>query len=445
MKINDKVKFIAAVGVLVVGLITSGCGSQQAAPPPAVPEVAIVTVSPERTVLTTELPGRTSAYLVAEIRPQVNGIIQKRLFEEGSDVRAGKVLYQIDPAPFQAAYDNAAANLSGMRRAAERARAALEASVANVVKQRATLELARANRWRYEELHKKSVVSVAQRDQAVTEAEVAEATLRANEAQVKNDQEAVAVAEAAIQQAEATIESARINRGYTDVVAPITGRIGKSNVTVGALVTGGGATQQPTALTTIQQLDPIYVDVPQSTAELLRLRRRVEEGRLHNSGENQSKVRLILEDGTTYPQEGTLQFRDVTVDSTTGSVTLRVIVPNPKGHLLPGMFLRAVVQEGINNEAILIPQQGVSRDPKGNPLALIVDGEGKVAQRMLTLDRAIGDRWLVASGLAPGERVIVEGMQKVRPGAAVKVVPFQAGGTSDAAPKKTAQPAPKSN
>ena len=441
MKINDKVKFIAGTGVLVAGLMAPACRSQQAAPPPALPEVAIVTVSPERTVLTTELPGRTSAYLVAEIRPQVNGIIQKRLFEEGSDVRAGKVLYQIDPAPFQAAYDNAAANLSGMRRAAERARAALEASVAGVARQRATLELARTNRWRYEELFKKSVISALQRDQAVTEAEVAEATLRSAEAQVKNDQEAVAVAEATIQQAEATIETARINRGYTAVVAPITGRIGKSNVTVGALVTA----QQPIALTTIQQLDPIYVDVPQSTTELLRLRRRVEEGRLHNSGENQSKVRLILEDGTTYPQEGTLQFRDVTVEPTTGSVTLRVIVPNPKGHLLPGMFLRAVVQEGINNEAILIPQQAVSRDPRGNPFALIVDGEGKVAQRMLTLDRAIGDRWLVASGLAPGERVIVEGVQKVRPGAAVKVVPFQAGGTSGAVPKKTVQPAPKSN
>jgi membrane fusion protein (multidrug efflux system) len=171
----------------------------------------------------------------------------------------------------------------------------------------------------------------------------------------------------------------------------------------------------------------------------------VEEGRLHNGGENQSKVRLILEDGTTYPQEGTLQFRDVTVEPTTGSLTLRVIVPNPKGHLLPGMFLRAVVQEGINNEAILIPQQAVSRDPKGNPVALIVDGEGKVAQRMLTLDRAIGNRWLVTSGLSPGERVIVEGIQKVRPGAAVEVVPFQASGTSGASPKMTGQPATKSN
>jgi membrane fusion protein (multidrug efflux system) len=441
MKINDRVKFIAGAGVLVAGLMAPACRSEHAAEQPALPEVAIVTVSPERAVLTTELPGRTSAYLVAEIRPQVSGIIQKRLFEEGSDVRAGKVLYQIDPAPFQAVYDNAAANLSGMRRAAERARAALEASIAGVARQKATLDLARTTRLRYEELFKKSVISAAQRDQAVTDAEVAEATLRSAEAQVKNDQEAVAVAEAAIQQAAAATETARINLGYTQVVAPITGRIGKSNVTVGALVTA----QQSTALTTIQQLDPIYVDVPQSTAEMLLLRRRVEEGHLHNSGQNQSKVRLILEDGTMYPQEGTLQFRDVTVEPTTGSVTLRVIVPNPKGFLLPGMFLRAVVQEGISHEAILIPQQAVSRDPKGNPIALIVDGEGKVAQRTLTLDRAIGDRWLVASGLAPGERVIVEGSQKVRSGTAVKVVPFQEGGPSDEAPKKTGKPAPKSD
>ena len=440
MKISDRVKFITGAGILVAGLMAPACRSDHAAEKLAIPEVAVVIVNPEQTVLTTQLPGRTSAYLVAEIRPQVNGIIQKRLFEEGSDVKAGKVLYQIDPAPFQAAYDNAAANLSGMRKAADRARAALEMSIASVARQKATLELARTNRWRYEELFKKNVISALQRDQAVTEAEVAEATLRSNEAQVKNDQEAVAVAEATIQQAEAAMEMARINRGYTAVVAPISGRVGKSNVTVGALVTA----QQSVALTTIQQLDPIYVDVPQSTTELLRLRSRLEEGRLHNGGENQSKVGLILEDGTTYPQKGTLQFRDVTVEPTTGSVTLRVIVPNPKGHLLPGMFLRAVVQEGISHDAILIPQQAVSRDPMGNPVALIVDGEGKVAQRMLTLDRAMGDRWLVASGLTAGERVIVEGMQKVRPGAAVKVVAFQEGRTSGAAPEKMAQPALKS-
>jgi len=440
MQNDDRARLIVTMVVLFGGLILDGCGRQQ--PPQAViPEVATTTIQPQQVMLTTELPGRTSAYFVAEIRPQVSGIIQKRLFNEGSDVKAGEVLYQIDPAPYQAAYDNAAANLSGMQRAAERARAGLEATIAGVTRQRATLELARTNRLRSEELFKAKAVSASQRDQDVTDAEVAEATLQATEAQVKSDREAVAAAEAAIQQAEAAIETARINLEYTRVIAPISGRIGKSNVTVGALV----AAYQPTVLATIQQLDPIYVDVSQSTTEVLRLLRRVEAGHLHSNGENQSKVRLILEDGTTYYQEVTLQFRDITVAPTTGAVTLRVVVPNPKGLLLPGMFLRAMVQEGISPEAILIPQQAVSRNPMGDPFALIVDGEGKVAQRILTLDRAIGDRWLVTSGLAPGERVIVEGLQKVQLGAAVKVVPFQEGGTSGTSPKKTAQPAPKSN
>jgi len=441
MQINYKVKQIITMGALIFGLITSGCGPKQTAPPPAIPEVTTVTVQAEQVVLTTELPGRTSAYFVAEIRPQVNGIIQRRLFDEGSDVRVGQVLYQIDPASFQAAYDNAAANLAVMQKAPDRARAQIEASMASVTRQRATLELARTNRWRLEELFKSRAISASQRDQAVTEAEVAEATLRAAEAQVKSDREAVAAAEAGIQQAEAALATARINLGYTRVTAPISGRIGKSNITVGALVTA----HQPMALATIQQLNPIYVDVPQSTTELLRLQRNMKDGRLHHGGKNQNKVQLILEDGTTYPFEGTLQFRDITVEQTTGSVILRVVVPNPKGLLLPGMFLRAVVKEGNSNQAILIPQQAVSRDSKGNPVALIVDGESKVGQRMLTLDRAIGDQWLVASGLAPGERVIVEGVQKVRPGATVKVVPFQEGQMSGAAPKKTAQPAPKSN
>ena len=399
MQNDHKVKLIIAM--LLGGLILVGCKHKQP-PPSAIPEVAVVTVSPERVVLTTELPGRTYAYLVAEIRPQVNGIIQKRLFEEGSDVRAGKVLYEIDPAPYQAAYDNA---------------------VAALAKSKANLPPIRLKAERYKELI--ALKAISQQD-------------------FDNADAALKQAEADIELSKAAVESARINLAYTRITAPITGRIGKSNVTVGALVTAGGPTQQPTALTTIQQLDPIYVDVPQSTTDLLRLRRRVEEGHLDHNGKDQSKVRLILDDGTTYPLEGTLKFRDVTVDSTTGSVTLRVIVPNPKSLLLPGMFLRAVVQEGINNEGILIPQQAVSRDPMGNPVTLIVDGEGKVAERTLTLDRAIGDRWLVTSGLAPGERVIVEGGQKVRSGAAVKVVPFQAGGTSSAAPKKTAQPAPNS-
>jgi len=292
-----------------------------------------------------------------------------------------------------------------------------------------------------EELFKTRAISASQRDQAVTEAEVAEATLRAAEAQVKSDREAVAAAEAGIQQAEAGLATARINLGYTRITAPISGRIGKSNITVGALVTA----HQPMALATIQQLNPIYVDVPQSTTELLRLQRRMEEGRLQPGGKNQNKVQLILEDGTTYPIEGTLQFRDITVEQTTGSVILRVVVPNPKGLLLPGMFLRAVVKEGNSNQAILIPQQAVSRDPKGNPVVLVVDSESKVGQRMLTLERAMGDKWLVSSGLVAGERVIIEGTQKVRPGTTVKVVPFQEGETSGGATKKTVPPALKLN
>ena len=393
-------------------------------------------------MLTTELPGRTSSYLVAEIRPQVNGLIQKRLFKEGSDVNAGQVLYQIDPAPFQAGFDMAAANLTAMKKTADRARAALGASIAGITRQRAILELARTNRERFEEAFKDRAVSAGQRDQTVTEAEVAEATLRAAEAQVESDRMGVAVAEAGIRQAEAALEAARINLGYTKIIAPISGRIGKSNVTDGAIVTA----YHPIPLATIQQMDPIYVDVPQSTTQLLRLKQRSAKGGIITNGEGQKKVNLLLEDGTPYPSEGTLQFRDVTVDPTTGSVVLRVVFPNPKTILLPGMFVRAVVQEGIAEQAILVPQQGVTRDPKGNPIALIVDDAGKVQQRMLTLDRAIGDKWLVSSGLAPGDRLIVEGLQKVRLGASVKEVPFDAGSEKNSGkPRNPARPAEKSN
>jgi membrane fusion protein (multidrug efflux system) len=441
MQINERVKRIFTMGVFILGLITSGCGSQHAAPPPATPEVSIVTVKPERVVMTTELPGRTSAYFVAEIRPQVNGIIQKRLFDEGSDVRAGQVLYQIDAAPFQAAYDNAAANLTVMRKAADRARAALEASIAVVTRQRATLELSQTNRLRLEELFKERAASASQRDQAVTEAEVAEATLRGAEAQVKSDREGVAAAEAAIRQAEAALETARINLGYTRITAPISGRIGKSNVTVGALATA----YQGSAFATIQQIDPIYMDATQSSARLLQLKRNIAAGRINGSGRNRTRVKLLLEDGTPYPLEGALKFSEVTVDPSTGSFILRMIFPNPKHVLLPGMYARAIVQEGEVDRAILVPQQAVARDAKGNPIALIVDSSSKVQQRMLTLDRAIGDRWLVSSGLNPGDQVVVEGIQKVRPDAAVRSVPFQEGGTSGVPPGKTAQAAPKSN
>jgi len=399
MQINDRVKLIATIAVLVVGLITSGCGSQQTSPQPGIPEVAIVTVNPERVVLTTELPGRTSAYLVAEIRPQVNGIVQERLFNEGSDVKAGSVLYQIDPAPYQAAYNNA---------------------VAALARSEANLPPIRLKAERYRELV--AVKAISQQD-------------------FDNAAAALKQAEADIEYSKATVESARINLGYTRIIAPVTGRIGKSNVTIGALVTA----HQDSPLAVVQQLDPIYVDATQSSATLLRLKRNVASGLLKVNSPNHTRVKLLLEDGIPYPLEGSVKFSDVTVDPSSGSFILRMVFPNPKHILLPGMYVRAIVQEGEVDHAILVPQQAVARDAKGNPFALIVDGSGKVQQRTITVDRAIGDRWLVASGLATGERVIVEGAQKVRPGAAVKVVPFQEGGASGAAPKKTVQPASKSN
>jgi membrane fusion protein (multidrug efflux system) len=350
--------------------------------------VAVVTVQPQQIVLTTELPGRTSAYRIAEIRPQVNGLILKRLFTEGSDVQAGQELYQIDPAPFQAALNSAKAALG-------RAKAMLPA-----------LQL-KAERF------KEAVADRAVSRQALDDANAA-----------------LKQAEADVLYWRATVETASINLAYARIVSPISGRTGRSNVTDGAIVTA----YQPVPLATIQQMDPIYVDVPQSTTELLRLQRRLEEGRINRDGASANKVQLILEDGTRYPLEGTLQFRDVSVDPTSASVILRMVFPNPNGVLLPGMFVRAVIIEGVNEQAILIPQQAVSRDPKGNPMALIVDGDGKAAPRMLSLDRAIGNQWLVSTGLAPGDRIIVEGMQRVRPGAAVKVAPAAAERKNDAQP-----------
>jgi membrane fusion protein (multidrug efflux system) len=418
-----RIASLIAAAVLA-GFFLTGCDQPtQSRRPPSLPEVATVTVSTQSIVLTTELPGRTSPYLVAEIRPQVSGLIQKRVFTEGSDVKAGDALYQIDAAPFKAALDNAAANYAAMEKSADRARAALDASIASVARQRATLELARTNRGRFEEAFKDGAVSASQRDQAVTEAQVAEASLKAAEAQVESDRKAISAAEATIQQAQAALETARINLGYTRITAPISGRIGRSGVTVGAIVTA----YQPLALATIQQLDPIYVDVAQSATDLQRLKRRLGEGSLTHDARNLNKVKLIMEDGVVYPHEGILQFREVTVDPTTGSVILRAVFPNPEDVLLPGMFVRAVVKEGTNEQAILIPQQAVSRDPKGNPVALVVDAAGKVQQRMVGVDRAIRDQWLVASGLAPGDHVIVEGMQRVRPGVPVKEVPFEPG------------------
>jgi len=403
MQIRDSVRLMTILAVLAGLILTAGCGQKSdtgKASQGGPPEVAVVTVQPERVVITTELSGRTSAYLVAEVRPQVGGIIQKRLFTEGGDVKAGAVLYQIDPATYNAALASA--------------RAALARAEANLTPLRLRAE-------RYRELV--AIKAVSQQDYDDTVA-------------------ALKQAGAEIEAGKAAVETARINVAHTRVTAPISGRIGKSSVTVGALVTAS----QPTALATIQQIDPVYVDVTQSSSSLLRLQQSMANGTLKKGGANSAKVKLLLEDGTPYPLEGTLQFRDVTVDPTTGSFILRIVFPNPKGILLPGMYARAIIEEGINEQAILVPQQGVNRDPKGNPFALIADAEGKVQQRMLTIDRTLGDKWLVSSGIAAGDRVIVEGMQKVKPGASVKVVPFDAAKDKNSAVhKNVAPPAAKSN
>ncbi|MEI7945066.1 MAG: efflux RND transporter periplasmic adaptor subunit [bacterium] len=437
-RINYFKAFGTGLAPLCCGFLLSACDRQPKAGlifPPA--EVATITVTQKPVLLTTELPGRTSPYLIAEVRPQVSGLIQKRLFTEGSDVKAGQKLYEIDPAPFQAAMSHAMATLEASKKATDQTRAALNAALAGVARQQATVTFARTNRKRFEDLLKEKAVSSSDCEQAVTSADVAEATLKATEAEVQSAQGAVAASEAAIQQATSAVEIARINLSYTTIVAPISGRIGKSAVTDGAIVTA----YQPVPLATIQQMDPIYVDVPQSTAELLRLKRRLQEGQLLVNGTDLSQVRIFQEDGKAYPLEGTLQFRDVSVDPSTGSVILRMVFPNPDGALLPGMFVRAVIKEGVNEKAILVPQQTVSRDPKGNPIAFVVNAAQRVEPRMLSLDRASGNQWIVASGLISGDRVIVEGMQKARPGAEVKAVPFEEGAKQEqkANPASTAK------
>jgi len=364
--------------VLLGVFLLPGCNRRQQDPPRPVPRVSTVTVHTQKVTLTTVLPGRTSAFRVAEIRPQISGLILKRLFTEGTDVKEGQVLYQIDPAPFQAALDNAKAALA---------------------KAEASLPAIKLRAERYRQLLADKAVSQQNYDDA---------------------ESALKQVQAEIEYWKAQVETARINLGYTSITAPISGRIGRSSVTEGAIVTA----YQPVPLATIQQLDPIYVDVPQSTAELLRLKRRLERGTLHQDRAKQKKVKLIMEDGTEYPLEGAFSFRDVSVDPTTGSVILRMVFPNPKSVLLPKMFVRAIITEGIKRDAILVPQQAVNRTPKGLPYVLIVGKEGKVERKMLELDRAIGNKWLVVSGLNPGDQVIVEGLQFVRPGMPVKATPF---------------------
>ena len=345
-------------------------------------------------MLTTELPGRTSAYLIAEVRPQVSGIIQERLFVEGSDVEAGEVLYQIDPAVYQATYDSAKAELA---------------------RAEANLNPIRLKAERYADLVKIKAVSQQENDDASAAFKQAEADVEANRAGV---------------------ETARINLDYTRVTAPISGRIGRSAVTVGALVTAN----QPAALATIQQLSPIYVDVTQSSAEMLRLNQGLASGMLKSSDATRANVRLVLEDGSLYPLSGTLEFSEVSVDQSTGSVTLRAIFPNPKHTLLPGMFVRAILDEGVNEHALLVPQRGVTRNQAGDAMVMVVGSEEKVEPRVIKVLRTVGDNWLVSEGLKAGDRVIMEGLQKARPGTPVKAVPFgsKADGTPAAASKEAA-------
>ena len=352
----------ALVSAVALATLLSGCKKEEAAPAPQAPLVGVVTVQPQSFTLTSELPGRTSAYRIAEVRPQVNGIILKRLFKEGSDVKEGQQLYQIDPAVYEANLANAQANLQATRSLAER----------------------------YKQLIDEQAVSKQEYDDA----------------------------NAKRLQAEAALKSAQIDLRYTKVLAPISGRVGRSSVTEGALVNAG----QGQELASINQLDPIYVDVTQASTELLRLRRELDAGHLAMVGPGQVKVDLTLEDGTPYAQPGALKFSEVTVDPGTGSVTLRAQFPNPDGILMPGMFVHGSLAEGVRRQAILVPQQGVTRDLKGQATAwVLIDGD-QAELRHIRTSRTVGNQWLVESGLNAGERVVTEGVQRVRPGIALKPV-----------------------
>jgi len=341
--------------------VLTACGHKQEAPPPPPPaQVKVVTLKTESVSLTTELPGRTVSYRVAEIRPQVSGVVQKRMFVEGSDVKSGRQLYQIDPAPYQAAYESAAAAAASSKSQAER----------------------------YKPLAEVNAVSKQDYDNAVAQAA----------------------------QNKASADTARINLVYTKLLSPISGRIGRSAVTEGALVTAN----QTTALATVQQLDPIYVDVTQPSTVLLRLKRELAAGQLVAASSTEAEVQLTLEDGSQYGPKGKLQFTEVSVDETTGSVTLRALFPNPDKLLLPGMFVHEQIEEGRRNDALLVPQLAITHNQKGEPTALVVGPDNKVELRTLTTERAIGDKWLVTGGLKAGERVVVEGVQYAKPGSPVQ-------------------------
>jgi len=370
--------------ILALAAVLAACGAKKAAPPPPPPvAVKVVTLKTQSVSLTTDLPGRTVPYRVAEIRPQVSGVILKRMFVEGADVKEGQQLYQIDPALYQAAYDSAAA----------------------------TAESSRLQAQRYKPLAEANAVSKQDYDNAV----------------------------AAAAQNKASAETAHINLVYTRLLSPISGRTGRSSVTEGALVTAN----QTTSLATVQQLDPIYVDVTQPMAVLLRLKREMAAGQLVQAGANQAEVHLLLEDSSHYAPTGKLQFAEVQVDQTTGSVTLRALFPNPDKLLLPGMFVREQIEEGTRTDAILVPQVAVTHNQKGEPTTLVVNADNKVELRPLVTERAIGDKWLIADGVKAGERVIVEGVQFAKPGATVKPEEVQSAapeGAPAAAPATTPTP-----
>lgn len=369
----------ALVLAATLATLLSACKQEQPehGQPPA--KVGVVTLQPQAFTLTAELPGRTSAYRIAEVRPQVNGIILKRFFTEGSEVKAGQALYQIDPAVYEATQKSAQANLLSAKSLADRYQLLVD-------------------------------------EQAVSRQEF-------DEAQAKR------------LAAEAELQSASINLRYTKVLAPISGRIGRSAVSEGALVNNS----QAAALAVIQQLDPIYVDVTQSSMEMLKLRNELASGHFQKAGENAAKVKLILEDGSEYPQEGTLEFSEVSVDQGTGSVTLRAVFANPKHELLPGMFVHAQLQTGVSAQAILAPQQGITRNLKGQATALVVNPDNKVELRELQAERTVGSQWLINQGLNPGDRLIIEGLQFVKPGAEVDASEVAA--KTDTAPQTPANKA----
>lgn len=370
------VMLLAAVSLLLAACDDGAKQSSAAPTAPPPPEVGVVELQPQRVTLSMELPGRTAAYRMAEVRPQVTGILQERLFEQGAQVDAGDVLYQIDPKRYRAAFERAQAEL-------ERARAGLR---------QAEREWSRAS-----ELFEKNAVSERQRDEALSALERARAD---------------------VSSAEAMVQTARIDLEYTEVTAPIGGRTGPTLYTVGALVTANQ--EQP--LSRVVQLDPIYVDVQLPVERLRRIRTSLAEDAPSAARSGQAEVALLREDGQIYPHRGRLDVTDVTVNQGTSAVMLRAVVPNPDGELLPGMYVRVRLREAVRENAILAPQQGVTRDPQGRAMALLVNNDGQVVQRQLETGRAIGGFWLVENGLEAGDRLIVSGLQKVKPGAAVKPV-----------------------